>query len=279
MKLISHQYGKARVRVLRVFRDEAEHDVRELEVSVMLEGEFESSFSRADNSLVVPTDTMKNAVNVLAKEHLRADLEPFGVALSEHFLSRYKQVGRATVRLLEHRWQRMMIGGQGHLHSFVEASRARPTVQIVSTRGGTTVESGVEELRLLKSTGSGFAGFLKDEFTTLPETRDRVLATVLKASWQWSSAPADYRAANERVLNAMLEKFAVPFSPSVQATIYAMAEAALATVPEVSRVSLAMPNQHCLLVNLAPFDGDNANEIFTPTDEPHGQVEATISRS
>jgi urate oxidase len=279
MKVVSHHYGKARVRVLKVFRDGAQHDLREIEVCVMLDGDFDDSFARADNSLVVPTDTMKNTVNVLAKDKLGAEIERFGVTLAEHFLARYRQVSRATIRVVEHPWQRMTIDGQPHAHSFCEAGRARPYAQIVAARGGTTIESGIQDLLILKSTGSSFTGYPKDEFTTLPETKDRILATTMKATWCWSGVPTDYRAANARLLDAMLKSFALAHSPSVQATLYWMAEAALAAVPEVSQVSLVMPNQHCLLVNLAPFDRDNANELFVPTDEPHGQIEATISRS
>ena len=280
MKVISHQYGKARVRVLKVFRSGAQHDLREVEVSVLLDGDFDASFSKADNRLVVPTDTMKNTVNLLAKDKLGAEIERFGVALGEHFLTHYSQVSKVTVGLAEHRWQRMSIGGQPHPHSFTEAGRAQPFAQVVCARGvASTVESGIQDLLILKSTGSGFEGYPKDEFTTLPETKDRILATRLKASWLWTKPPADYRAANERLLDAMLGKFAGPYSPSVQATLYWMAGAALEAVPEISRVSLAMPNQHCLLVNLAPFGCTNDNEIFVPTDEPHGQIEATVART
>lgn len=278
MKVISHQYGKARVRVLKVFRNGPQHELREVEVSVLLEGDFDASFTHADNRLVVPTDTMKNIVQVLAKERLEADIERFGVALGDHFLTRYPQVSQATLHLAEHRWQRMIVAGQPHPHSFVEAGRARPFAQVVRTRAGTTIESGLEDLLILKSTGSGFEGFPRDEFTTLPETKDRIMATTMKATWLWSAAPMDYRATNERLLDAMLEKFAVPYSPSVQATLCWMAEAALGAVPEISRVHLALPNQHCLLVNFEPFGRDNPNEIFVPTDEPHGQIEATVSR-
>ena len=139
MKVISHQYGKARVRVLKVFRDGARHDLREVEVSVLLDGDFDASFTHADNRLVVPTDTMKNTVNVLAKSALGSEIERFGVALGEHFLARYPQVAKATLRLVEHRWHRMTFDGQPHPHSFVEAGRARPFAEVVGTRDGTAM--------------------------------------------------------------------------------------------------------------------------------------------
>jgi urate oxidase len=278
MKLISHHYGKARVRVLKVTRHGERHELKEVDVSVMLEGDFESSYTGGDNSLVVPTDTMKNTVQALAKDNLGEDIERFGLFLGRHFLAKYPQVTRATVRLAEHLWQRMTVDGQPHAHSFAEAGRARPFAEVTSARDGASVESGIEDQLILKSTGSGFLGFPKDEFTTLPETRDRILATNLRAAWQFSGEPTAYRAANERALAAMLQVFATRYSPSVQTTLFEMAQAALEAVPQIDRVRLTMPNQHCLLVNLAPFGLENANEIFVPTDEPHGQIEATVTR-
>ena len=279
MKLISHRYGKARVRVLKVFRHGDRHEVKEAEVSVTLEGEFEASYTRGDNSQVVPTDTLKNTVYVLAKEKLGDEIETFGLALGKLLLDRYPQVSQATVRLAEQPWERMTVDGKPHPHSFAGDGRARPFAVAVCSRGGASVESGVENLLLLKSAGSGFAGYVKDEMTTLPETRDRILATNLSADWHFMRVPASYAQPNRAALDAMLKVFATRYSPSVQATLFEMAQAALEAVPELDRVRLVMPNKHCLLVNLAPFDLENANEIFVPTDEPQGQIEATVSRA
>ncbi len=279
MKLLSQHYGKAHVRVLKVAREGGRHSIKEVDVSVMLAGDFDAAYTHSDNRRVVPTDTMKNTVNALAKEQLAADIEKFGVALGGHFLKKYPQVRRATIRLAEHCWQRMTVDGQPHARSFTEAGRAIPFAQITSTRESTAVESGVEDLLILKSSGSGFAAFPRDEFTTLPDTTDRILATNMKAAWTWQSASTDYASRNRAIIDAMLKVFAVNFSPSVQATLFQMGEAALQTAPEIARVHLAMPNQHCLLVNLAPFGLENQNEIFVPTDEPHGQIEATVARA
>lgn len=278
MKLISHRYGKARVRVLKVFRHGERHEVKEVGVSVGLEGDFESSYTRADNSLVVPTDTLKNTVYALAKEKLGDEIEPFGLALGQLLLDRYPQVTQAIVRVDEQRWERMTVDGKLHTHSFAGGGRARPFAIATCSRGATSIESGVEDLSLLKSAGSGFAGYVKDEMTTLPETRDRILSTTLSADWHFARAPASYAQPNREALEAMLKVFATRYSPSVQATLFEMAQAALEAVPELDRVRLSMPNKHCLLVNLAPFDLENANEIFVPTEEPHGQIEATVSR-
>ena len=278
MKLSYQRYGKAKVRVLKVLRQGARHALKEVEVSVMLQGDFEASYTRADNSRVVPTDTMKNTVYVLARRALGADNEPFGLALGEHFLKTYPQVAQVEIGLSERSCDRMVAGAAPQDHSFVQNSPARAVAGIVCSRAGSRVESGIEDLLILKSTGSGFEGFPRDKYTTLPETRDRILATRMKATWAYERPPANYTETNRGIVEAMLSVFAANYSPSVQVTLFQMGEAALRTAPEIASARLAMPNQHCLLVNLEPFGLDNPNEIFVPTDEPHGQIEAIVSR-
>jgi urate oxidase len=278
MKLIQHNYGKAKVRVLKVFRAGKIHSLKELEVQVMLQGDFDASYTKSDNCLVVATDSIKNTVNVFAKQRLGTETEAFGVVLGEHFLKTYKHVSRVEVSLTEHCWNRISVGGKPHAHSFLEKSVAKPFAKIVCTHKGKVVESGIEELFILKSTASGFENYLRDEFTTLPETSDRICATKLKAIWTYTKKPKSYLATNDKILNMMLVVFAKKFSPSVQVTLFQMGEAALKAVPEISKIHIAMPNKHCLLINLKPFGLENKNELFVPTDEPHGQIEGTISR-
>ena len=278
MKLIQHRYGKARVRVMKITRTGKVHYLKELDVKLTLEGGFHTSYTRGDNRLVVATDSIKNTINVLAKTKLGPDTEVFGVTLAEHFLKTYKHVSRVLVDLNEHCWSRICISGKPHAHSFTEKNSARPFARIVATRKKMDVESGIEELLILKSTASGFEKFLRDEFTTLPETNDRILATKLKATWTYTRKPRSYTATNEKILNAMLKVFASNFSPSAQSTLFEMGGAALKAAPEISQVHIEMPNKHCLLVNLTPFGQENKNELFVPTDEPHGQIEGTVAR-
>jgi urate oxidase len=278
MQLISQQYGKARVRVLKVIRDGATHHLKELTVSVMLEGDFAAAHEKGDNRLIVPTDTMKNTVYVLAQERLGQETEPFGLALGEHFLKHYAQVRQATLSFSEQAWQRMPVDGQPHQHSFVASGPGQLSAEIVCSREANRVTSGVDDLLILKSTGSGFEGYVKDRFTTLPETNDRILASQLKARWRYEKSPGRYDQSNQKIVAAMLKTFAVNYSPSVQFTLYQMGCTALQAVPEISQIHLSMPNQHCLLVNLSPFGLENRNEIFVPTADPHGLIEATIRR-
>lgn len=278
MKLIHHQYGKARVRVLKVTRDRQQHSLKELDVSVGLQGDFDASYTKSDNRLVVATDSMKNTVNIFAKKKLGTENEEFGLALGQHFLKTYPHVSRVEIGLREHCWERISVGGKPHAHSFAEKSAATPFAKIVCTRRENRVEAGIEDLLILKSTGSGFEKFLRDEFTTLPETSDRIFATKLKATWTFTKKPKNYSTTNAKILAAMLGAFAKNFSPSVQVTLFQMGEAALKTAPEISKIHLEMPNKHCLLINLAPFGLENKNELFVPTDEPHGQIEGTVAR-
>jgi urate oxidase len=278
MKLIHSNYGKARVRIMKVARSGARHSLKELEVAISLQGDFEASYTRADNRLVVATDSMKNIVNVLAKEKLGAENEDFGLVLGEHFLKSYPQVGRVEITLTEQLWERLPPGGKSHAHAFRLNGAARFTAKIVCSRQERTVESGVEGLTILKTTGSGFENFVRDQFTTLPETSDRILATELKSVWTYQKKPKRYSTTNQKILDTMLKVFADHYSASAQATLFQMGQAALKAVPEISKVFIAMPNQHCLLINLTPFGHENKNELFVPTSEPHGQIEGTVSR-
>lgn len=277
-KLTASRYGKARVRVLKILREGATHTIKEIDVTALLHGNFASSYTAGDNSKVVPTDTIKNTVNVLAKQHLGTEIEEFGVVLGEHFLKRYEQVEKAAVSIDERPWTRMEIEGQPHPHSFEAGSGARRFAHVTCTARAHVVESGIRDLVILKSTGSGFEGYPKCDLTTLPETSDRILATSFSARWTFAKAPPGYASANEGILDVMMKIFAQNYSPSAQTTLFQMGAAALAACDEISEIRLAMPNKHYLPINLAPFALENRNDVFVPTDEPHGQIEATISR-
>lgn len=278
MTLLTHRYGKSRVRVMKILRGGATHTMKELDVAVSLEGDFQSSYTSGDNSKVVATDTMKNTVNVFAHRHLGAENERFALTLARHFLESFPQVHSAAVQATERVWERMEIGGAAHPHSFTQRENAQPFTRVTVSAGGQGVESGIENLLILKSTGSGFEGYPRDEFTTLPETGERIFATALRATWLFQGEPDDYAAANRAILEAMLVPFAENYSPSVQTTLFQMGGAALAACAEISQIHLAMPNKHCLPVNLLPFGIENRHELFVPTDEPHGQIEATVAR-
>lgn len=279
-KLLGHHYGKARVRVLKVLRAGATHTLKDLEVKAMLRGDFDSSYTdpKGDNTRVVATDTIKNTVNVLALQELSEETARFALFLGKHFLNEYAQVREAEIEIAERPWSRLMVNGEAHPHSFQAASEARQVAHVVCTRDSQTLRCGVRDLVILKSTGSGFENYPRDKFTTLPETADRILATSFSALWNFEKMPANFNRANQEVLDAMLAIFAERYSPSAQTTLFQMGEAALAACPEIFQLDLTMPNKHCLLINTAPFGLKNPNELFVPTDEPHGQIECTVTR-
>jgi urate oxidase len=277
-KLTNHRYGKSRVRLLKLFRRGDMHTIKEIEVGAMLNGDFATSYTAGDNTKVVPTDTIKNTINVLAKEHLGEEIERFALILSEHFLKRYQQVRATEIEIAERGWNRLQIDGRSHPHSFRARDEAIKFTRVVGSRDTQTVQSGIRNLKILKSTGSGFENYPKDELTTLPETADRILATSFSATWTYAKPPERYDKTHDVILDAMLRIFAESYSPSAQTTLFQMGDAALAACTEVSRIDLAMPNKHYLIINLSPFGLENKNEVFVPTEEPHGQIEASVAR-
>ena len=252
--------------------------IKELDVQVLLAGDFESSYSAGDNRLVVATDTMKNTVNVLAFEKLEEQTELFALDLAQHFLEKYPHVSEVTIETSERVWQRLKADGKPSPTNFLASQKYTPVCEVHATRTSRRLASGVRDLVILKSAGSAFADFHRDEFTTLPETQDRLLATRMGSKWTFATRPADYNKTNADVLDAMLECFVANDSPSVQKTMYDMGLAALSRCPEISEVNLVMPNLHCLLIDLKPFGQMNPNTLFLPTDAPHGLIEATIAR-
>ena len=278
MTLVSCTYGKSRVRVMRIYRDGTRHEVRELTVLAMLTGDFGRAFTNADNEKVISTDTIKNVVNVVARENLTLDNEPFCMAVAQKFLDTYPQIEAATINALETKWARLTVDGKPHDHSFVLDNNGKNSAKVHATRQNVAITSGVTGFTFMKSTESGWDKYVKDHYTTLLETRDRICATSMHANWRWNTLPANFPAANSKILTAMLKVFASTYSESVQDSLYRMGTAALAEVPELIDISLACPNKHYLLINLDLFKMDNNNQVFLPTDEPHGQIECTVGR-
>jgi urate oxidase len=278
MHLSSFTYGKGRVRIMRVARDTARHEVRELNCQVMLSGDFSASFLSSDNSKVIATDTVKNIVNIVARDNPALETEDFAHAIAKYFFDHYAHVDAVTIDTLETKWDRLIVDGKPHDHAFKMDANGKPTCHLAASRTSHTLTSGIAGFTFLKSTESGWVNYYMDEATTLKETSDRIFSTAMDAAWTWERAPADYPAANQKILSVMMDIFATTYSPSVQNSLYLMASAALAAIPEISAMSLACPNKHYLPINMAPFKRDNPNMVFIPTDEPHGQIECRVTR-
>jgi urate oxidase len=274
-----NRYGKSRVRVVRVRRGPGGHEMVEWSVGVLLEGGFEACFTDGDNSKILPTDTMKNTVYWLARKSSAECIEDFARELVEFFLARNPQVTNAEVRISEKDWQHVEIGGKTYPTTFVQSSGERQTTKVHRDQHGElSVVSGLKNLILLKTARSGFEGYIKDSLTTLPPTSDRLFGTAVRAEWTHTAPDLNFAELRGRIRDLLIATFADHDSKSVQHTLYAMGHAVLGAVPEVADIELTMPNIHCLLVDLSRFGQDNPNEIFVPTDEPHGYIEARLRR-
>src|SRR5262249_25145630 len=224
--LVEHSYGKSRIRLTKVTRLADRHDVRELTIEIQLEGDFAGSFTGGDNVLIIPTDTMKNVAYALAKEHPLESIESFGMALAGHFLEHHAHVERATVRLVEQPLERIAVDGVPHPYAFAGRSSETRTSRVKRWRAGLHMESGLDHLFLLQTTGSAFSGFLRDRFTTLEDATDRILATMLKADWVYAPVDVgidvDWNRAHALVRRTLIETFAGHQSLSVQQTLHAL---------------------------------------------------------
>ena len=277
--LASNRYGKSRVRLVKVERNGARHALKDLTVEILLEGEFDASYTTGDNRGVVPTDTIKNTVYVLARKGPLGEIEEFGQRLASHFLDRFAHVDCVQLNLMQGLWTRIQTHGREHDHAFTGGEEERRTVRVESTRNRSTVHSGLTDLVVLKTTKSAFEGYIRDEYTTLEETQDRLFGTAITAEWTYSAQDVSYATFFQGIRQTLLDVFAAHDSKGVQHTLYAMGEQVLEQFPDVADIKITMPNRHCLLVNLSPFGMTNPNEVFVPTDEPHGLIEALLTRS
>ena len=276
--LVSNNYGKSNIRIVRVVRNAQQHEVKDLSVDIQLEGDFDSVHTQGDNSKVLPTDTLKNTVYVLAGRQPVGEIEEFGQRLIAHLFTDNPQISQVRVGIAEKLWQRIPVAGKPHPAAFVAGGNERRTATIVGSRKGNSISAGIEHLLILRTAGSGFSGYIKDALTTLPETCDRIFATEVKAVWSYPNSGIDFARCWQGVRSALLETFATHSSDSVQHTLYAMSEAALERNQEVSEIRLSMPNKHHLIFDLKRFGTENRNEVFVPTDEPYGLIEATVRR-
>lgn len=288
IELGPNQYGKAETRVVRVYRgDGARHEIRDLDVSTLLRGDFSDAHTRGDQARVLPTDSQKNACFALAKEKGVGEIEDYALDLARHFAD-IEPVGAARVEVEEYRWERVTVAGQPHPHTFRRASgEVRTTAVtvpgIVGRRGAPDVAwvvSGLKDLVVLKSTGSEFSGFLKDRYTTLAETSDRILATSLTARWRYATNRRLKRwdEAYEQIRQVLLERFATLHSLALQQTLFEIRRAALEARDDVAEIRLSAPNKHHFLADLSPFGLDNPGEVFHAADRPYGLIQCAVRR-
>lgn len=273
-----NQYGKAEVRLVRINRDDARHELADLNVSVALAGDFVDVHLTGDNAKVLPTDTQKNTVYAFAKEAPVGEIEEFGLRLARHFVDTNPSVHRARVHLEQYTWDRIETAGAVHPHAFVRRGPERRIATVTCAGGQAWVVSGLTDLVVLKSTGSEFWGYVKDKYTTLEETTDRILATAVTARWRHARLDVEWATSYAETRRLLVETFAWKHSLSLQETLYAMGETVLSARPEIAEIRMAMPNKHHFLVDLSRFGLENNNEVFHADDRPYGLIEGTVLR-
>jgi urate oxidase len=278
-KLGSNRYGKHRVRLSRITRHGDRHDFNEWSVNVLLEGDFESSFTEADNSKVLPTDTIKNTVYYVARRSTAATIEEFAMELGDYLLENNAHVSGVKVEIKERAWERMIVDEAAEATTFKLGGPEVHTVRAVRDKDREwSIRSGVDGLTILKTTKSAFTGYIKDKLTTLKSATDRIFGTCAKVTWEYEVPKQDFAKVRANIIEVLLKEFAAHDSLSVQHTLFDMGKAALNAAPEIVLIELTMPNLHHLLADLSPFGLDNPNHIFVPIDEPHGYIEATVER-
>jgi urate oxidase len=278
----AHQYGKAETRVVRIYRDAGQHQIRDLNVSTSLRGDFADAYLSGDQASVLPTDSQKNIAYAFALERGVTDIESYALALARHFAGEIEPVCGARVEVDEYRWERVRVAGEDHPHAFVRVGQeVRTTAVSVEGRGQEQrawVLSGLRDLVLLKSTGSEFAGFLRDRYTTLAETDDRVLATSLTARWRHIHTEGDWDALHASIRQVLIEQFATVHSRALQQSLWEMGQAVLAAHEEIAEIRLSAPNKHHFLVDLSPFGLTNRGEVFHADDRPYGLIQCAVQR-
>ena len=270
-------YGKSAIRIMKVDRADPRHVVHDLNVDVQLSGDFAAAYVGPDNTQLLATDTMRNTVYALASQHPLDSLESFGIALAQHFLSAGPTVTQATVTLTEYPWRRIAVDGHEHDHSFTREAGER-TATVVAAAAGVQISAGVDGLMILKTTNSGWEQFYQERYTVLPDTNDRILATLLTATWRYAAPVTDYSATWADVRAQILTSFTDHYSPSVQHTLYRMGHAVLERFAEIAEISFTLPNKHHLLFDLKRFGLENPNTIFQVTQDPFGLISGTVTR-
>ncbi|MEU2033120.1 factor-independent urate hydroxylase [Nocardia amamiensis] len=282
--LSDHRYGKAENRIVRIYRETARHEIRDVNVSTVLRGDFADAYVTGDQAKVLPTDTQKQTAYAFAKQPGLRTIEDYALALAEHFVTEIEPVTSARVEVDEYAWQRVPVGGVEHDHTWVrQGSEVRTAAVTVAGAGAERlawVVGGVKDLTILKSTGSEFAGFLTDDFTVLAPTDDRMLATALVAEWRFAdTGGVDWDEVYAGVRARLVETFATLHSKALQQTLFEMGKAALAAYPVLAEIRLAAPNKHHFDYDLARFGIENRGEVYHADDRPYGLIHATVARA
>ncbi|XP_069947052.1 uricase [Cherax quadricarinatus] len=285
---VSRGYGKNNVKLLHVRREGPVHSIKEYEVCTQLTLDTDKDYIHGDNSDIVATDSQKNTVYILAKKHGVTSPEAFALLLCSHFLNKYAHVNTVSVEVEEYPWRRLVVDGRAHNHAFILSPEYKHTCKVTQRRGeDLQLMTGLEGLRVLKTTQSAFVNFVNDEFRSLPDATDRIFSTIVSAAWQYNTVKnVDFGKIWITILKVINDKFAGPpdmgiFSPSVQNTVYLIQKTALEQIPELATMRVTMPNKHYFSVDFSKFKEVGSrenNEVFLPVDKPSGNIMAVLGR-
>jgi urate oxidase len=274
----ANQYGKAENRIVRIYRDSARHEIRDVSVTTSLRGNFADAHTRGDQAQVLPTDSQKNTCFAFAKQKGIGEIESFALDLARHFVDDVRPVTGARIAVEDYAWERIVVGDAEHDHAFSRDGGEVRTAVVTVDGADAHVLAGLTDLVVLKTTGSEFWGFPRDRYTTLAETRDRILATAVTVRWRYLGTDPDFDATYAGVRTALLETFATTHSLALQQSLYAMGEAVLERHPDVAEIRLSMPNRHHFLQDLSAFGLDNPDVVYHADDRPYGLIEGTVQR-
>ena len=279
-KLAHNNYGESHIRLLRVMRRGSVHELKDLTLSVHFEGDFGAAHTAGDNRKILPANTMTNTVYVLARQYPAEAVEEFALHIVEHFLTYNPQLSRVRVTANEHPWSRILIAEKPHASAFISNAGERRTTHITGTREHTILQSGIENLLVLKTTGAAFEGFLRDPYTTAQEVSNPVISISVSATWTYETpeSEAPYSAAWHGIRKILLETFANHEGRSLQHTVYALGQAVLDNFEAVAEIRLALADNLYSPVDLKPFGMENESEVFIPLEAPRGLVEAILRR-
>lgn len=279
IQLGENSYGESGVHLLRVVKQQGRDDVREMVVSVRFEGDFEAAHAKGENRALLPGDTMKNTVYVLARQYPVEAIEEFCLHMIDHFLTYNPQVSHVHVDTVERLWSRIQHGGKPHSSGFTAAGEEQRTARVTATREQTTIWAGIEKLTLLKTNRPRFENFMRDPYTSLQDDPSGILSAVLRAKWLYDGGDIEFGPLWHGVRRTLLENFAEHDGRSLQHTLYAIGEAVLNSFDNIREIWLALEDKHFRLADLSLFGMDNPAEVFLPSEESHGLIEAKLRKS
>lgn len=276
--LASHSYGASRIRLLRVTRRGDRHDLRDLAIAVSVEGDVAEAFTKGDNELLLPADTLRNTVNAIARDQSFIEIEQLGLALASHFMAHQPQFSRVRVELSEHPWVRLPVAGRAQGRAFSAAGSERRTATVTSNGTQTSVVAGIRGFEMMKTSGAAFEGYLTDQFTTLEAESDRILAVSADATWSYLHDEVAFGPYFQGIRDLLIEAFVQQPSRSGEHTAHAMASIVLSSYADVGDVTVRLTERSLPLIELGPFGLDNPHVLFRPEDSPELTAEVTLSR-